>query len=239
MTLDEANEVSRNPGDIESLLSSIYPQLAENGNTEWLSIIRNAQLINTPAQTMLVSNNMQITNFMLLLEGRMRVFHLSEDGREATLYHIVPGDICLMSLNSLINHQPFNANTQAVTRITALSFSISDFNKALEMSHAFRQLVLSNLARNLNDMMETCYETAFHRLDLRLACLLGTLFEREQSDTIGITHNELANELGSTREVISRMLKKLEQRQCIIDRCWINSIPPGKKISGEAVTHFS
>jgi CRP/FNR family transcriptional regulator len=231
MTPIEASEISRNPGNIEPLLSSIYPQLAENGNIEWLNIISNAQLISPPAQTILVRENMPISNFMLLLEGRLRVFHLAEDGREVTLYRIFPGDICLMSLNSLLNDQPFEANTQAETQIVALSFSIKDFNKALELSHAFRHLVLSNMSQNLNDMMKTCYETAFHSLELRLACVLGQLLERENSNIIKITHDKLAHELGSSREVVSRMLKKFEKSGCIkLSRGQI-SIPPGKKIS--------
>jgi len=232
MTPTEASEISRNPDNIKPLLSAIYPQLAENGNIEWLNIISNAQLISPPAQTILVRENMPISNFMLLLEGSLRVFHMAEDGREATLYRIFPGDICLMSLNSLLNDQPFEANTQAETQIVALSFSIKDFNKALESSHAFRHLVLSNMAHNLNDMMKTCYETIFHPLELRLACLLGKIFEREKSSSINITHYKLAHELGSSREVVSRTLKKLENSGCLkLSRGQI-TIVPGKEILG-------
>jgi CRP/FNR family transcriptional regulator len=231
MTPIEASEISRNPGNIEPLLSSIYPQLAENGNIEWLNIISNAQLISPPAQTILVRENMPISNFMLLLEGRLRVFHLAEDGREVTLYRINPGDICLMSLNSLLNDQPFEANTQAETQIVALSFSIKDFNKALELSHAFRHLVLSNMSQNLNDMMKTCYETAFHKLHMRLACILGQFFEREQSTTLKITHDKLAHELGTSREAVSRMLKKIEASGCItLSRGHITMVP-GKEMT--------
>ena len=65
-------------------------------------------------------------------------------------------------------------------------------------------------------MMNTFYDTAFETLDMRLACLLGRLFEREGTDTLNITHQELALELGTSREVISRLLKKLERRECVV-----------------------
>jgi len=84
------------------------------------------------------------------------------------------------------------------------------------VSEHFRKLVLSSLARSVSEIMIAFHNTAFERLDMRLACLLGQLFERAQSDTIRITHHEIALELGSTREVVSRILKQLEQQGCLV-----------------------
>ena len=77
-------------------------------------------------------------------------------------------------------------------------------------------LILSSLADTVCTMVQTFYDTVFEPLDTRLACLLGRLFERAGSDTLEITHLELSQELGTTREVVSRLLKKLEQQDCII-----------------------
>jgi CRP/FNR family transcriptional regulator len=65
-------------------------------------------------------------------------------------------------------------------------------------------------------MVQTFYDTAFEPLDMRLACLLGRLFERSGNDSLDVTHQELSQELGTSREVVSRLLKKLEQQDCII-----------------------
>ena len=83
-------------------------------------------------------------------------------------------------------------------------------------SQAFRQRILSSLVNSVSEMMTTFYGTTFEALDMRLACLLGHLFERAGSEALDITQLELALELGKSSEVISHLLKKLERREWII-----------------------
>lgn len=194
---------------------NLYPEFTNETDPAWQAILHRARIITTPANTTLVSAGQRCAHFMLLLEGAVRVYQLAEDGREMSLYRIKPGDICLMSLNSLLHERPFKANAATETACQALLLSGADFHAAMQLSTAFRNRVLSSLVNSVCDLMHTFYDTAFETLDMRLACLLGRLFERAGADTLYITHQQLAFELGTSREVVSRTLKKLERRECI------------------------
>ena len=197
-------------------LFNIYPDLGVDVPVEWLEILEQGRKIEMPAGISLLSDSDVCTDLMLLLEGCIRIYQVAEDGREMTLYRIHPGDICMMSLSSLVNNQPFRANAESETQLTALAISAEGFQEAMAASHAFRQRILSSLVNSVSEMLATLYNTAFETMDMRLACLLGRLFERAGSEALDITHQELALELGTSREVISRLLKKLERKECII-----------------------
>jgi CRP/FNR family transcriptional regulator len=197
-------------------LHDLYPELLKDQSIDWLTILDNAQIVDAPADTELATVGSSCTNFMLLLDGTVRIFQNDENGREMTLYRIAPGDVCLMSLNSLIHDRPFRANASSESKINMILFSADDFHLAMKVSDAFRMLILSSLVDTVCTMVQSFYDTAFEPLDMRLACLLGRLFERAGSDQLDITHQELSQELGTTREVISRLLKKLEQQECIV-----------------------
>jgi CRP/FNR family transcriptional regulator len=197
-------------------LFEIYPDLAVDARPEWLELLDNAQKVEMPADMTLLSASDMCGGLMLLLEGSVRIYQLSEDGREITLYRINPGDICMMSLTSMIQGQPFKAYAKSETPSTALMVGTDAFRQAMAVSPAFRQRILSSLVNSVGEMMDTFYDTAFQTLDMRLACLLGRLFERTGTDTLNITHNDLAQELGTSREVISRLLKKLERNECLV-----------------------
>ena len=197
-------------------LYALYPKLSEDQSRDWQGILDCAQLMDVPADTTLATVGDSCTNFMLLLDGTVRIYQDADDGREMTLYRIAPGDVCLMSLNSLIHDRPFRANAIAETEISMILFSAENFHEAMRVSDAFRLLILTSLVDTVCTIVQNFYTTAFEPLDMRLACLLGRLFERASSDQLDITHQELSQELGTTREVVSRLLKKLEQQQCIV-----------------------
>ncbi len=197
-------------------LYELYPKLSEDESAEWIEILDRAQIMSASVDTALATVGSNCTNFMLLLDGTVRVYQDTEDGREMTLYRIEPGDVCLMSLNSLIHDRPFRANAKSETGISMILFSADDFHRAMKVSDAFRLLILSSLVDTVCTMVHAVYDAAFEPLDMRLACLLGRLFERAGSDVLDITHQELSQELGTTREVVSRLLKKLERQQCVV-----------------------
>ena len=197
-------------------LYTLYPQLAEEQRKEWLTILNEANYVDIPADTLLATVGSCCTSFMLLIEGTVRIYQDSDDGREMTLYRIKEGDVCLMSLNSLIHNKPFRANAKSETDISVVLFEAEDFYHAMDVSRAFRKLIMTSLVDTVCTMVQSFHDTAFQPLEMRLACLLGRLFERAGSDTLDIIHQELAQELGTSRETISRLLKKLEQQECII-----------------------
>ena len=197
-------------------LFELYPELSNDTNPEWLAILNRAQLVTAPNSTVLATTGSLCTSFMLLLDGTVRVYQDTDDGREMTLYRINPGDVCLMSLNSLLHNKPFRAHAKSETDVSMLVIDTKDFHSAMGVSESFRTIMLTSLVDTVCTMVHTFYDTAFEPLDMRLACLLGRLFERANSDVLDVTHQELSQELGTSREVISRLLKKLEKQDCII-----------------------
>ena len=197
-------------------LYELYPELSDEDNPEWIAILGRAQFVDAPGNTVLASAGSSCTGFMLLLDGTVRIYQDADDGREMTLYRISKGDICLMSLNSLLHDKPFRANAKSETNVRMLMISAEDFHAAMGVSVAFRNIILTSLVDTVCTMVQSCYDTAFEPLDMRLACLLGRLFERAGSEALNVTHQDLSQELGTSREVISRLLKKLEQQGCIV-----------------------
>lgn len=201
---------------VRDLLYELYPELGSETNPEWVAILNRSQISDAPANTVLATAGSQCTGFMLLLDGAVRIYQDTDDGREMTLYRIEHGDICLMSLNSLLHSRPFRANAKSDTNVKMLMISSNDFHAAMGVSEAFRTIILTSLVDTVCTMVQSCYDTAFEPLDMRLACLLGRIFERSGTTAITVTHQELSQELGTSREVISRLLKKLEQQKCIV-----------------------
>lgn len=197
------------------LISRVYPELANLQKPECFELLNRAPILRFPAGSLLIEVGDDYRNFILLLEGTIRIYQMAEDGREVTLYRIHPGDMCLMSLNNLLDNKPFNASARSESDVTALVLKQADFHAAMEISDNFRNLVLRSLTSRASELTNRFYDIAFQRLDMRLACLLGRLFERADSDTISVTHQALAQELGTTREVISRLLKQLEKENCV------------------------
>jgi len=211
----DSNILSDSCEFIENQLKAAFPELSEVDHPEWQEILGRASFAELPARRVLMTEGSSCNTFFLLFEGRVRVYQIAEDGREVTLYRTYPGQVCLMTVNSLMHNRPFRANAETETDIKGLVLSAEDFHEAMRVYEPFRKLVLVSLMDSACDMSDMFYDTAFQGLDVRLACLLGRLFERSGSDTLKITHQELAQELGTSREVVSRLLKKMEHQQHI------------------------
>ncbi|MDH5764483.1 MAG: Crp/Fnr family transcriptional regulator [Gammaproteobacteria bacterium] len=215
-SIDNQTQTTCISADKHGILASAYPQLSVISEPAWIEVINRAKLMEIPANTELLSTTTTCDNFILMLEGRVRVFQTAPDGRELTLYRIEPGGMCVLSLNSMLKEQPLNAYAVTETTIKALVMPASDFNYSMNTSVTFRNYVITTLTSRLCESMQLIQSTAFDNLNMRLACMLGGLFERNQGAILGITHQELAHELGTTREVISRILKEFEKQGCIV-----------------------
>lgn len=179
-------------------------------------LLSRAAAINVPADTVILQPDTVCSGFIVLLEGTVRVYQNASDGREITLYRTEPGGVCIMSLNSLLKNKNFSATARAETPIRAISLSRRQFLDLMSKDEAFTTRVLTSITDHFSKTLVLMEELVFSRLESRLACLLGSLFESNGGVAIKATHQELANELGSTREVVSRILKNLEQQGCIV-----------------------
>lgn len=149
-------------------------------------------------------------NYLMLATGRVRVQQVSESGREIVLYRIAAGESCVLTTACLLAHQDYAAEAICETEVTALAVPQSCFERLLADSPRFRDFVFTAYASRLTDLLLLVEEIAFGHVDARLAERLLAL--REASDTLTVTHQDLAVELGTAREVVSRQLKEFERR---------------------------
>jgi CRP/FNR family transcriptional regulator len=194
---------------------SAFPELAAIQDKAGLAALHAAKLQTFPAGPQIVRPGTVCESFMLLVRGNIRVYEAGESGREIALYRLNAGELCVLSLTSLMAPEAYSAGAMAEGEIDAAMIPLPQFKDALADSDTFRSFVLITLSRRLGQMMSLVEQVAFRQLDLRLAWLLGQLFGESSSPRLRVTHQELAMELGTSREVISRMLKEFERMGCI------------------------
>ncbi len=194
---------------------SAYPSLANNKDEVWIKAIENSVFFKQKKHAILYDGKVFSEQFFLLLEGSIRVYYTAIDGREITLYRVYPGDLCVLSINSLLNKHNFKVIAESDSDISALIISRPDFDQAMGESPAFRNYVLSTLNDRICDLMGLVEDTAFHNFSARLAAKLDYLFSSQHNSEINITHDALARELGTYREVVSRLLSDFQKKGCI------------------------
>lgn len=200
--------------DLKNLLSD-YPDLTENADTQCWDMLAEAKLHNFDKNTILFHEGMVCEHLMLIVDGCVRVFKESSEGREVTLYRVEPGQLCIHNLNNLVDGVQYPMLARTETEMRGLVIPRTAFKKALEESTSFRNYVLRTLTGRLSHMVDLISGFAFDRLDLRVAVWLAEQFERSSGHPIKVTHNDVADELGTTREMISRILKDFEHKRCI------------------------
>jgi len=145
--------------------------------------------------------------FLLVLEGTVRVQQVGAGGREIILYRVSGGESCIMTTACLLSDEEYLAEGVTETDVTAVALGRSDFDHLIAHSPAFRKLVFNKYASRITRLMALVEDVAFQRIDTRLARKLLEL--AREGAAIDITHQALAVELGTAREVISRQIKKL------------------------------
>ena len=151
----------------------------------------------------------------LLLSGTARVYKTSESGREITLYRIDPGESCILTASCILSDIPFPAFAVAESDVEALVIPSGTFNAWVGRSTHWRDFVFRLLSKRLSSVIEIVEEVAFQQLDARLAAYL---LERVEGGRVVTTHEKIAADLGSSREVISRILKEFEREECVLLR---------------------
>lgn len=147
----------------------------------------------------------------LLTSGSARVFKLAESGREITLYRVEPGECCILTASCMLSQQAFPANAVVESDLEAVLVTAPQLLDWMTSSRSWRHFLWSLLAERLGAVIGLVEEVAFRRMDGRLAEYLARHAE-EKGPLLQATHNQIAADLGTSREVISRMLKDLELR---------------------------
>ena len=166
--------------------------------------------LQVPAGTVLFSENSPCQGFPLVLAGEIKVSRSSGDGRALELYRVVAGELCLVSSACLFRSQPLSAHG-VTTKASSLILVPPDiFQRWIEAPH-FRNEVLGLFAERMADLTSLVDAVAFHKLDRRLAgALLG------HGRQLAITHQALADELGTVREIVTRLLRRFEREGWVV-----------------------
>jgi CRP/FNR family transcriptional regulator len=151
--------------------------------------------------------------FALLLSGRVRVFKEGESGREVTLYRFEKGESCILTVSCILSDSLYPAIAVAEEDSEAFLIPASVFREWISRFEIWRKYVFEILAKRLSNVIMVVEEVAFRRVDSRIAELL--LKETDSSDTVHKTHQQIAAEIGTSREVVTRILKDLEQEKII------------------------
>ena len=185
------------PFELYPALSSVQPSLSDLGAS--------IGPMQVPTGTVLFDENAPCQGFPMLLEGEVRVSRSSGDGRSLELYRVVPGELCLVSSACLFRSQPLSARGVTTKPSTLLLIPPSVFARGLEVP-AFRDSVLGLFAERMADLTALVDAVAFRKLDQRLAAaLLG------RGTVLDTTHQALADELGTVREIVTRLLRRFER----------------------------
>lgn len=152
-------------------------------------------------------------SLFFLYDGRIRVSQSSDSGREITLYRVDAGESCVLTTACMLAEEAYNAEGVAETEITAVVLPKPAFDRLVAEEEAFRKFVFAAYSKRLIDLLRVVDDVAFGHMDVRLAerllALAGDLKE------IPATHQQLASELGTAREVVSRVLSDFQKREMI------------------------
>ena len=194
--------MNTDPVALYPALAHVAPSLRALGHA--------AEPVEVAADTVLFNENAACQGFPLVLEGEIKVSRHSSDGRSLELYRVVPGELCLVSSASLFRSAPLMARGISTRATRLLMITPSTFVQWME-TPVFRNDVLGLFADRMADLTSLIDAVAFHKLDHRLArALLG------RGQHLSLTHQALADELGTVREIVTRLLRRFEREGWVV-----------------------
>ena len=187
----------------------VFPDIYERSTVE--VILETAKLKKLRADDWMVDIGDPIVYMPLLLKGQLRILREDEEGHELLLYYIRPGETCAMSLTCCSGNAVSNVRAVAEEDTELLLLPIQIIDEWTTKYPSFKSFIFKTYQRRFEELLNTIDSIAFHNLDDRLSQLLKQKSEKEGSE-LKTTHQELANQLNSSREVISRLLKQMERK---------------------------
>jgi CRP/FNR family transcriptional regulator len=164
--------------------------------------------ISAPLGARVFEPGKQCELFYFLTRGVIRVQIVAESGREIVLYRVGPGEACVMTVSCLMGHSLYNGEGIVEQPLEGFAIGLPLFNELMTNSEIFRSTILGEYSERFLDLVDVLENVAFRPLEARLA---ARLLQLEKGDGIvPCTHQFLATDLGSAREVISRLLKRWE-----------------------------
>ena len=181
----------------------------------------------TPSQTALLEQNIRTEVFpkgnvihrsdggcqgiMTVRSGALRVYCISDEGREVTLYRVEAGEICVLSASCLMDSIVFDVLIEAIEETTVSLIPSAILHKVEEGNPLVSLFIYKNATEKFSEVLWTLQQVLFLKIDQRIANFLHDESLRQKSKILSITHDELAKEIGSVREVVTKTLKYMEE----------------------------
>lgn len=173
------------------------------------SFLQSIQEVHMQKEDLMISSQTQCKGILLVKTGQLRVYILSESGREVTLFTMKPGELCVLSASCLLDGFTFPLHISSIEDSTVYSINQSYFGALVEENIYVENFMYKVAISRFSQVMWIIEDILFTRMDRRLAQQL--LWDSQNSSTLKVTHEVLAKKLGTAREVISRMLKYFVQ----------------------------
>jgi CRP/FNR family transcriptional regulator len=151
----------------------------------------------------------------IILDGAIKIMRMDEDGKELFLYFLEPGETCALSLTCCSASKPSEIKAVAEEKTTILGIPIQKHEEWTDQFKQWKEFVAMTYQSRFQEMLVALDAVAFKRMDERLMRYIVTKMKQQKANELHTTHQEIANELGTSREVISRLLKQLEKKKWI------------------------
>jgi CRP/FNR family transcriptional regulator len=175
------------------------------------SVCDRSELMSFEPNQLLFDSGSTCAMLPLVLSGSIRVFKRSKSGREISLYRVSSDQLCIVTLGCLLGGDNYPATGVTEEAVSMISVPNNLFQELVGSHEGFRELVFSQFSARITGLMELVDEVAFQQLDQRLAYLLS-----KRGPVINDSHQQIADELGSVREIVSRILKQFEARGWVL-----------------------
>lgn len=179
------------------------------------ALIAGSKVIDVPEGTAIFEPGKSADNLLLLLDGTVRVQQKSDTGREVFLYRVHAGESCVLTTACMLAFEDYAADGVAETDVRAVAIPRATFDDLAGRSSVFREFIFKAYSRRITDLFTLIDDIVFQRMDVRLA---ARLLELAEGDVIRATHQVLGTELGTAREVVSRILSEFQRRGWIEQR---------------------
>jgi CRP/FNR family transcriptional regulator, anaerobic regulatory protein len=151
----------------------------------------------------------------LVLEGSIKIMRMDEEGKELFLYYLETGETCALSLTCCSAARPSEIKAVVEEKVTVLFIPIQVHEQLTDEFKQWKDFVSSTYQHRFQEMLVVLDAIAFKKMDERLMNYIVTKMKQLKTNELHTTHQEVANELGTAREVISRLLKQLEKKKWI------------------------
>lgn len=191
--------------DVKSLFPGFSKSLAED-------IEKNAEIKEFKAGEVIMRTGQYIKNTVLVISGSIKIYREDENGGEFFMYYLQPGQACALSMICATKNETSQIMAKVVDDVELIMVPLPLMDKWMMQHRSWYEFVIETYRSRFEEVLDVVDNIAFKAMDERLVFYLQRHKEANNSDRLNLSHQEIATELNTSREVISRLLKKMEQR---------------------------